>query len=93
MFATGLAEYHERNCAARRAARLRALAEYREQAGGLDDPPPAVALAMPIPRRPRLTWAIGLTFMNLMTTQPDCVTGAPSGFHLSASSERPKRQA
>ena len=53
-----LADHHDRRGAERRAARLRALAEYHYRAGGLDDPPPAVAVAMPVPVRPRLTWAV-----------------------------------
>lgn len=53
-----LADHHKRHGAMGRAARLRALAEYHYQAGGLDDPPPAVAVAMAVPSRPRLTWAV-----------------------------------
>jgi len=74
-----LADHHERNGAARRAARLRTLAEYHYRAGGLDDLPLAVAVrcrflvgrALPGPSR--------LNLMNRVTMQRKCSTGCHTG--------------
>ncbi len=52
-----LAEIHRRKGSDRRAKRLHRLAEWHLERSGVD-PPPAAALALPIPSRPSLTWAV-----------------------------------
>ena len=55
-----LAEYHSKRRATQKAERLRAKAEHHLRMGGWDPLPPAAAMAMPVPRRPTFTEAIGL---------------------------------
>lgn len=54
-----LAEHHRRRGREARADRLRRVAEWHLERGG-HEPPPAVAAAaaLPVPRRPALTWAV-----------------------------------
>jgi hypothetical protein len=55
-----LADWHAAKGHERRARRLHARGDRFWVAGGGEDPPPlAVAAAMPIPRRPSITWAVG----------------------------------
>lgn len=55
-----LADWHAASGHERRARRLRGRGDRFWIAGGGQDPPPlAVAAAMPIPRRPSITWAVG----------------------------------
>ena len=55
-----LADWHATKGRVRRADRLRARGDRFWIAGGGEDPPPlALAAAMPIPRRPSITWAVG----------------------------------
>lgn len=55
-----LADWHASRGRERTARRLRARGESFWLAGGGQDPPPlAVAAAMPIPRRPSVTYAVG----------------------------------
>jgi hypothetical protein len=53
-----LARYHERRGNKQKALRLRAKAAEHWRHTGDDGPPFAVALAMPVPRPPLLTWAV-----------------------------------
>jgi hypothetical protein len=53
-----LSELHQERGHAHRAARLRRLADWHYERSGSDTPPPAVATALPAPRRPTLTWAV-----------------------------------
>jgi hypothetical protein len=54
-----LADHHAFKGRQRAARRLRIKAERWYAAGGGEDPPPlAVAAAMPVPRRPEITWAV-----------------------------------
>jgi hypothetical protein len=53
-----LADYHRVQGRERAARRLEQKAErYFVEGGGEDPPPTAVAVAMPVPTRPRITWA------------------------------------
>ena len=54
-----LAHHHSHRGHYRRAERLEAKARWHLRLGGGDDPTPSAALAMPVPRRPTLTRAIG----------------------------------
>ena len=54
-----LSERYRQRGSVRRANRLRARAERHLAASGWDPLPPAAAMAMPIPRRPTFTEAIG----------------------------------
>jgi hypothetical protein len=55
-----LAEQYRRKGSTEKAQRLQVKAEYHLKASGWDRPPPAAAaMAMPIPRRPTFTEAIG----------------------------------
>ena len=54
-----LADHHAFKGRQRAARRLPIKAERYYAAGGGEDPPPlAVAAAMPVPRRPEITWAV-----------------------------------
>ena len=53
-----LAAHHERRGATRRAERLHSLAGFHYRAAGMNEPPPAVAVALPAPQRPRIVWAV-----------------------------------
>ena len=63
-----LAEHYERRGWTKTAKRFRLQAEHHLRLSGWNDPPPAVALAMEVPRRPTLTKAIGRRFRR---TRPD----------------------
>ena len=54
-----LAEYYEHNGNRKRAARLRNKAEAHYKRSGDTGPPFAAAIAMPRPRPPFFTWAVG----------------------------------
>jgi len=55
-----LADWHQLRGRERAARRLRRKGDRYWLAGGGEDPPPvAVAAAMPIPRRPSVTWVVG----------------------------------
>src|SRR5512138_1223876 len=57
-----LADYHRARGRAARADRLAAIAERHYQAApGDDDPPEEAAMAMPVPRAPIVTNAVGAT--------------------------------
>ena len=53
-----LADHYAKRGAARKAKRLSLKAEWHYRAAGLDDPPRAVAMAMPIPEGPTFTNAV-----------------------------------
>ena len=50
-----LSVWHETHGRARRSEKLKTIALRHWEASGYDEPPPAVALAMPIPRPPSFT--------------------------------------
>jgi hypothetical protein len=54
-----LAWHHQQHGRVQRAQRLAIKASRHSCLGGGDEPPPAAALAMPVPRRPTFTQAIG----------------------------------
>jgi len=54
-----LAEYYERRGNRKKASRFRAKAEAHYKDSGHTDPPFAAAVAMPRPRSPFITWAVG----------------------------------
>ena len=56
-----LADYHRSKGRAAKAARLAAIAEAHYQAAPDDEPPPAAAMAMPVPRPPVNTSAVSTT--------------------------------
>lgn len=53
-----LSELQRDRGSTRRADRLRRLAEWHLERSGADEPPPAAAMALPLPPRPTLTWAV-----------------------------------
>ena len=53
-----LSEHHRARGRTRRAERLRRIADWHYECSGYDTPPPAVASALPLPRRPAFTWAV-----------------------------------
>lgn len=53
-----LSEIHRQRGSRWRADRLRRLADWHYQRSGSDTPPPAAAVALPIPKRPIFTWAV-----------------------------------
>jgi hypothetical protein len=59
-----LAWYHERRGHRQKARRLHAKAAEHYRHAGSDGPPFAVALAMPVPRPPLLTWAVATRRMR-----------------------------
>jgi hypothetical protein len=54
-----LAEYYDRRGKRKKASRLRAKAEAHYSRSGHTGPPFAAAMAMPRPRSPFFTWAVG----------------------------------
>ena len=59
-----LADYHRSKGRTAKAERLAAIAEAYYQAAPDDEPPEAAAMAMPVPRPPLNTNAVGTTRMN-----------------------------
>ena len=59
-----LADYHRSKGRTAKAARLAAIAEAHYQAAPDDEPPEAAAMAMPVPRPPVNTNAVGTTRIN-----------------------------
>jgi hypothetical protein len=54
-----LSELYRRRGTLKRAERLRRMADWHYERSGHSNPPPAVAVALPVPRRPSFVWAVG----------------------------------
>ena len=72
-----LADYHRSKGRTAKAERLATIAEAHYQAAPDDEPPEAAAMAMPVPRPPLNTNAVGTTRMNKPRV------GRPSNFMTS----------
>ena len=77
-----LAEHYERRGRRKKASRLRAKAEAHYQRSGHTGPPFAAAMAMPRPRSPFFTWAVGdataavpMTLHSRRRSTPAQITG------------------
>jgi hypothetical protein len=54
-----LSESYSRRSRLKAARRLRRVAAWHYARSGQSDPPPAAAVALPVPRRPSFVWAVG----------------------------------
>ena len=65
-----LAAYHAKRGAIAKAKELSLKSEFHYHAGGLDDPPRAVASAMPVPDPIRLIWCLGWKTAEMTSREP-----------------------